>query len=404
MARKGLNIYKRKDGRWEGRYIKGRRPNGKAMYGFIYGRKYAEVKSRLLLIKAQYSTREKIILPEFQGILRDWMSYWIQDVVRPGVKSSTFASYYNKIQNHILPALGERRLDKLSHDDVQQFVNDLATKGLAPNSQRAVFRILSSALQKATDSRVIFLNPCHGVTLPQAGKARRCALSIREQEELERGALQEKNGVAIILALQTGMRIGEICALRWEDVDFTEASIYVRRTMGRIAVHSENEPKTKLIFDTPKTESSYRTIPLPTHLMEYLIKKKEEADSEYVISCRGSFAEPRVVNYRFQRQLKTLGLSPMCFHSLRHTFATRCIEKNIDIATLSRLLGHSSVKLTLDIYTDSMLEQQRKAMYLIDKLLIAADTSGAERRTEQRDALVHKLTLLIKQEISAIVY
>jgi len=403
MARKGLNIYKRKDGRWEGRYIKGRRPNGKAMYGFIYGRKYTEVKSKLLLIKAQYSNKEKINLSEFQGNLTDWMSYWLQDVVRPGVKSSTFASYYNKIQNHILPALGERRLDKLSHDDVQQFVNDLASKGLAPNSLRAVFRILSAALQKATDSRMILLNPCSGATLPQVVKARRCAISKLEQEKLEQRALQEKNGTAIILALQTGMRIGEICALRWEDVNFTEAFIYVRRTMGRIAVYSEDGAKTKLIFDTPKTQSSYRTIPLPKHLMEYLMKKKEEADSEYVISCRGGFAEPRVVNYRFRRLLETLGLAPMCFHSLRHTFATRCIEKNIDITTLSRLLGHSSVKLTLDIYTDSMLEQQRNAMCLIDNLLTSADTGSMGEFTKQRDALVRKLTILLEQEVPAIV-
>jgi len=370
MPQKGLNIYKRKDGRWEGRYSKGRKANGKKIYVSVYGYKYSEVKEKLILLKAQYTNEEMITRPIFNGILTDWITHWIRDVIRPGIKPATYSSYQNKIRNHILPVLGNYQLDKLSQKDIQRFINDLGKKGLSPNSIRAVFRILDSALQKAVDTHVLLLNPCKEVTLPKRERVKIRALPLQEQKALEHAALQDKNGAAVILALYTGMRIGEICALLWEDVDFANGVIHVRRTMERIATFGETDAKTQIIFSTPKSESSNRVIPLSSHLMNYLYDVKEKSISVYVVSCKNSFTEPRLVNYRFRRLLEAAGLQPMRFHSLRHTFATRCIERNVDVTTMSSLLGHSSVKLTLDTYTDSMLEQRKSAMLLMDALFI----------------------------------
>lgn len=348
-------------------------------------------------MKTLYAAQENLIKGNFNGPLRDWLACWLQGIVKPGIKASTYASYYNKIQNHILPALGDKQMDKLTPENVQGFVKGLKDKGLSPNSVRAVFRILNAALNKAEESHIIFINPCKDVKLPKAEKVKTEALSLPQQKALEQAALRSKGGVSVILALYTGMRIGEICALRWEDVDFDNGLIYVRRTMERIASYDYVGAKTKILFDTPKTANSCRMIPLPKHLMAYLKTVREGSNSAYVASCKGGFAEPRVVRYRFRRLLKEAGLSPIRFHSLRHTFATRCIERNVDITTLSRLLGHSSSKLTLDTYTDSVLEQKKKAMSVMDMLF----ENGSN--TSKSEAIMQALSVILERSLQAAV-
>ena len=401
MARKGYNIYRRKDGRWEGRYIKGRRPDGSRIYGFIYGKKFDEVKTKLIPLKAIYAAHEKRVQPDFKGLFRDWLAFWLEEVVKPDIKPSTYAGYHNKIHNHILPAFGGKPIDKLSQGDIQQFVDGLTDKGLSANSVRAVFRILNAALSNAAESNIIFLNPCKDVKQPKAEKVKTEALPLGHQKALEQAALYDKHGTEVILALYTGMRIGEICALMWEDIDFDSGLIYVRRTVERIPSYDNSGVKTKILFGTPKTTNSSRIIPLPRHLMAYLSAVREISGGPYVVSCKGSFAEPRVVRYRFRRFLKSAGLPPIRFHSLRHTFATRCIERNIDITTLSRLLGHSSSKLTLDIYTDSVLEQKKKAMSVMDMLFEGGAADKKDSSEYKKAAIIQALTVILDGSFQA---
>lgn len=367
MARRGENIYKRADGRFEGRYIKGRTENGKAVYGYIYGRKYKEVKTKLIQLKAGSEAKQQVMKAPNKTV-HNWLAYWLEEFSKPNIKQSTYASYYGTINRYILPALGEKQLEKLTREEIQQFINTLISKGLGSTTIRGVFCILNAAFKEAVKNCTILNNPCSGVILPRHTRINIDALTTDEQKALEQSAIQDKNGSAVILALYTGMRIGEICALKWEDVDFSENMIRVRHTVQRVPNLDSTVSRSKILFGTPKSESSYRSIPITGNMVDYLLTCKEKAESDYVISCKGSFAEPRVVEYRFKKLLAKAEIRQVHFHALRHTFATRCMEMNIDITTLSRLLGHTSVKMTLDIYTDSVMEQRRAAVLLLDKL------------------------------------
>ena len=370
MARKGENIYKRKDGRWEGRYIKGRKPDGRPLYGSIYGRKYGDVKARLIPIKSTYAAAREHSSVRYIGTVRDWLCYWLDDLQKPHIKPSTYASYRDKLVRHVLPDLGDKRLEKLTENDIQDWIDGLTAKGLAGSSVRTIYRIFNAALQKAVYRHYLFVNPCRDVTLPGEQQPEIHALTISQQKELEKQALVGKGNEAVILALYTGMRIGEISALTWDDVDFESSLIYVRRTLQRIPDYEVGaDAKTKLIIDIPKTRTSYRMIPFGGHLKASLLEWKAVSKSEYVISCKGHFAEPRVISYRFRKIADKVGLAGTTFHSLRHTYATRCIERGIDVVTLSRLLGHASSKLTLDTYADSTMEQRKYAMAVLDMLL-----------------------------------
>ena len=396
MARKGENIYKRKDGRWEGRYVKGRQPNGKALYGSVYGRKYGDVKLLLIPLKSAYAAREHTKV-SFTGTVRDWLLFWLNDLEKPHIKSSTYASYRNKLENHVLPVLGENRLDKLTSNDVQAWIDSLSAKGLSGNSIRTIYRIFNAALQKAVYKHCLFTSPCQDVTLPDIEMQRINALAVTEQKKLEKQAYLSKSDAAVILALYTGMRIGEISALLWENIDFENNIIHVNRTLQRIMDYEPGSKKTKIIIDIPKSKTSYRMIPFGNYLKKYLLDLKSNSKSDYVVSCKGHLAEPRVISYRFRQTAQKIGLNFATFHSLRHTYATRCIERGVDIVTLSRLLGHASAKMTLDTYADSTMEQRKSAMTMLDMLL---QTETASIKHDVFAAEKQNFTAMLKQLFS----
>ena len=401
MARKGENIYKRKDGRWEGRHIRGRRPDGTAVYGSVYGKKYGEVKDKLIPLKSAYATREQVKV-SFIGTVWDWLFYWLEELEKPHIKQSTYASYRGKLENHVLPVLGDIKLSRPTEGNIQEWIDGLSAKGLAGSSVNVVFRIFNAAMQKAVYKHCLFVNPCAGVVLPDAGRPEINALTLTEQKELEKQALAGKGNEAVMIALYTGMRIGEISALTWEDIDFDNNLIYVRRTLQRITDYDKSG--TKIIIDLPKSDTSYRVIPFAGHLRELLWSWKAASNSGYVISCKGSFAEPRVISYRFRQAANKAGLANATFHSLRHTCATRCLERSVDIATLSRLLGHASVKMTLDTYADSTMEQRKTAMTVLDMLLPkdSREAKETDAFVSDKQNFVMLLTQLFKLDLSAV--
>jgi len=367
MARKGENIYKRKDGRWEGRYIKGRKPDGKALYGSVYGEKYGDAKLKLIPLKSAHAARANTKV-SFTGTVRDWLLFWLNDLEKPNIKPSTYASYRNKLENHVLPALGNKKLDKLTGDNLQAWVDNLTEKGLSGSSVRTIYRIFNAALKKAVYKHCLFVNPCQDVILPVTNHCKICSLTFSQQKALENQAHQRKGNEAVIIALYTGMRIGEISALVWEDIDFENNIINVRRTLQRVMDYDGDSAKTKIITDIPKSNKSCRVIPFSNYLKKYLLDLKSTAKSNYIVSCKGHYTEPRVISYRFRQAAKSAGLDSVSFHGLRHTYATRCIELNVDIVTVSRLLGHASAKMTLDTYADSTLTQRKFAMASLDML------------------------------------
>lgn len=363
--KKGENIYKRKDGRWEGRFKKCRSDSGIIRYGYVYGHCYSDVKKQLTVKKTQYITVHSK-RTKYNGTVKDWLAFWLEYRVQSQIKVSTYSNYRMKLWNHIYPDLGEILLVELTKMDIEHFIRTLAAKGLSNSTIQNVIHLLRSGLKQAVYEEKIGYNPCLNVVVPPVRRTVIHALSVNDQKRLEQAAHSSKNGAAVILALYTGMRIGEISGLRWTDIDMTKDIIHVRRTVTRIP-STTKVGQTELHVGLPKTDTSLRELPLPTNLKSYLRQQQQRSTGQYVVSCKGSLTEARIINYRFKTLLKQANLPSIRFHSLRHTFATRCLEQGVDVATVSKLLGHASVKMTLDTYTDSLWDSRKAALYKLDQ-------------------------------------
>ncbi|EOL50466.1 tyrosine-type recombinase/integrase [Enterococcus caccae] len=369
MTRKGENIYKRKDGRWEGRYIKGRTQNGKIIYGSIYGRTYASVKEQLIHLKAKHLETNERFVP-YEGTLKEWLVFWLTVDVKNRVKPTTYSNYVRLAEKHIFSSIGSTPLTKIRSNDLQNFIYELQDKGLSPGSVRNVITLLRKAFCEAHKKGYVTGNLYKTLELPKLKTAEIDVLTIPQQRKLEKVALQELGCSPIILSLYSGIRIGEISGLKWSDIDFESNVIHVRRTISRITNENSIDSKTKLVAGTPKSASSIRKIPLAKNLKKYLMNKKADSSSVYVIGTGSELMEPRAITYKFKKTIKTANLPDFKFHVLRHTFATRCIEKGADIASVSKILGHQSIKMTLDTYTGSLFETRKKAISTVDKLLV----------------------------------
>lgn len=366
MAKRGDNIYKRKDGRFEGRYIIGRNLDGTTKYGYIYGYNYDEVRNKLLPLRQRYKS-VKIRLGG-TGEFSDYMLQWLENNAQGGqIKESTYGNYYRMIYNHIIPSLGKKLPHTLTKSDIEIFKNKLKQKNLSDGTVNNVLRLLSAILKQAKREHIITENLCEDITLTHRKKKKIEVLTRSEQYKLEQVCLREKTGVLPILALYTGMRVGEISALKWSDVDLSEGLIYVCQTVQRITNYNGAERRTALQFESPKSESSERIIALSPKMVAYLAKCKQCSSSKYVVSCKGNVAEPRVCQYRFKSLLKKAGLEKINFHALRHTYATRCMEEGIDVKTLSQLMGHSTVTMTLR-YGNSLIEHKKQAVTVLDNV------------------------------------
>lgn len=363
MARTGDNLYKRQDGRWEGRYIKGRKPDGRIIYGSIYHRKYQEAKR--LLFEIKFAHRENYMdfgkhRSQTQTV-NDWFIYWL-DQKKNQLKGTTFQSYESKVMNHVFPFFMDVQLTQLTAEVIQQWVETLS-KQLSNNSLHAVFRIFKQGVNAAVAGNKLYRNPIQSVLLPKQTISDARSFSKRDQQQLER-ACQTFKELPMLIALDTGMRISEIAGLQWRDIDWTNRTIKVQRIVQRI----KGKDKTHLVLQLPKTKTSKRVIPLTQRLFNLLGQHKQNEAQDFIFSGRkGQPLDPRTIRYRFEQLKKQCHVEDLPFHALRHTFATRCIEAGINIPTVSDLLGHSSIKMTLDIYTHSFLSEKRKAIEQLEK-------------------------------------
>lgn len=363
MARHGENIHKRKDGRYEGRYVIGRTLTGRTRFGYVYAHQYSEVRKLLLQKKAELlgQTGEKEIV--YQGTLDEWMTYWMENEILGSVKVSSYQTYLGQINRHLRPVLGHYFLSQLTPGIVYDFIEGKRTEGLADTTIQGIYRLLSAAMRFALDEGVIRKNPCRKIRILSEERTEQRVLSRVEQEKL-RGMASGEEELPALLSLYTGMRLGEICALKWEDIDWERHTITVRRTAQRVAQPKNNASgKTLLMLGTPKSARSHRVLPVPEFLLKRLCSMlKGKPLSEYVFGAKMHAAEPRTLQRRFKRFMEKLGIAGVYFHTLRHSFATRLLELGVDIKTVSTLLGHGSVKTTLDFYAHSLMDQQRTAI------------------------------------------
>ena len=363
MARHGENIYKRKDGRYEGRYVTGRTLAGKTRFGYVYAHQYAEVRKLLLQKKAEVlgqAAQGEIIR---QSTLAEWMPYWMENELLGSVKDSSYQTYLNQMNRHLLPALGHYFLSQLTPGLIHDFVEELQASGLAASTVRGIYRLLSAALHFALEEGVIRKNPCRKIRVRAQESEEQRVLSRTEQESLRVIATSEED-LPALLSLYTGMRLGEVCALKWSDIDWEKRTITVRRTVQRVARGKNGTAgKTLLMIGTPKSTRSHRVLPMPEFILERLRSTlSRKCCTEYIFGTVSHAAEPRTIQRRLKRLMQRAGIADAHFHTLRHSFATRLLELGVDIKTVSTLLGHGSAKTTLDFYAHSLIEQQRAAV------------------------------------------
>lgn len=368
MARRGENIYKRKDGRYEGRYVIGKKSNGTTRFGYVYGRKYSEVRTELMRKKAEIADASCGNESSCRWSLAEWIEIWMQRELLGSVKASSYQTYRNLIRRHLLPALGDVPLSALTAEMVRDHVAALTQSGLAASTIKNVCRLLSAGLRCAHDEGLIRRNPCQKVKTPRRECGEQRVLTRAECSSIRREST-EKSDLPALLSLYTGMRLGEICALKWSDVDWENRTVTVRRTVQRVArmQRTNSDPKTLLMIGTPKSIRSRRTLPLPDFLFNMLREMRGDCE-EFIFDAGSRTVDPRTVQRRFRSLTQRLGIRNAHFHTLRHSFATRLMELGVDVKTISAMLGHSSAKTTLDFYAHSRLESQRSAVAALEKL------------------------------------
>lgn len=283
------------------------------------------------------------------------------------VKESTFATYVTNAEKHILPVLGD--MHSVKESNVQQFVLDKLEAGLSQRTVRDILLVLKMIVAYGT--RQGWLEHCEwDIKFPTTAERHEFqVLTINEQRKLMtflKSHFSFKN-LGLYICLCTGLRIGEICALKWNDISVKTQTICIRRTIERVYVIEDGHKYTKLIISTPKSASSIRDIPISGDLLRLLKPIIGLVNSTYfVLTNTEKPLEPRIYRHYYKRFMSKLNLPAMKFHGLRHTFATRCIESNCDYKTVGSILGHSSVSTTLNLYVHPDMGQKRKC---IDKML-----------------------------------
>lgn len=291
----------------------------------------------------------------FREIAKQW-----QKEKEPFVKRSTFAIYGIHLKTHLIPAFGN--MTSVWEADVQHLVNLKLREGMSPKTIKDILMVLRMILRFA-QKHYGWDNPLMEIHFPtRRTKQEPQVMPLEQQRKLIRYLYNHPTtyNLGIALCLSTGMRIGEICALRWEDIDLKAEVVYVNKTLQRIY---NPVGFTEVIEDTPKSPHSFRYIPLSSELLRLLTPLKRRADGRhYFLTGTHRPTEPGVYRNYFKRLLKQLDIPDIHFHGLRHSFATRCIESNCDYKTVSELLGHSNVNITLNLYVHPNLAQKKRAI------------------------------------------
>lgn len=367
MPRRGNNIYKRADGRWEGRILKEEVLPGEARYKYVYGKTYSEVKKKMDIVKQNIKKSCScchITMEEAIGIwLADKQDYW---------KITTRAAYNNLTRKYIIPMIGSCRISQIDSQLIEKFIGSIRynengkslSHGYLHNICSVILMVLNHMKKKyhfaieLPDNPVVLNHRGNKVILPGGHE-----LKVLE-EYLKEHMSSDGTSLGILTALYTGIRIGELCALRWENINLDDEVIYVRQSIQRMKNYKPERENTTVVFQAPKTITSVREIPIPPALLPYLKKYRGSNEDFLVKGKKKPFAEPRTVEYRFARILDKCSLKKFHFHMLRHAFATRCISMGFDVKSLSELLGHSNIQTTLRLYVHSSMQHKKKLMNL----------------------------------------
>lgn len=288
-------------------------------------------------------------------------------VKSPSVKLSTMAAYNLILDHHIIPHFD--RIEDLNQKRIKIFIDSKFEEGLSMRSVKSIVSVIKMLLRFIND-KGLGNGVVVKIELPKQGRIKEVEVFSVKQQKLLISHLKENislKNLGILLCLNTGLRIGELCALQWKDIDIEKGVININKTLYRLYHGMESEKKTEIIIAPPKTNNSNRIIPLSDYLVEIIDKlKKGKDESCFMLSDSSQPLEPRNYRNHYRQLLRELKLPELKFHSLRHSFATRCIESGCDYKTVSALLGHSDISTTLNLYVHPSFDQKKRC---IEKML-----------------------------------
>lgn len=308
-------------------------------------------------------------------LYKDWIYEWLIEK-KDYIKESTYANYSNNIFNHIIPKLGNYHLNQINHKIIQDFLLELSkngrkdnTGGLSEKTIKDITIIVKGSIKKAiNENKIKYIEL--SFNYPKDNKDKSIyILTKHEQNKITNYVLNNctSKNIGLLISLYSGIRIGELCALQWKDVDFKNNKLTISKTIQRIYIKDKDNNISKIIVSTPKTKNANREIPINKDFLEILKKLKSEKDN-YVLSNTSKYVEPRTYRKHFNKVLRKLKIKQFNFHSLRHTFATNCISLGCDYKTVSELLGHANVNITLNLYVHPRYSQKKKCIDLISKI------------------------------------
>ncbi len=381
-------IRKRKDGRWEGRIVVGHKSDNKPIYKSVFAKTQKELLPKLHKLIDEYSN---IDLTEDSNIqLAKWFDIWLEKYVKPTVKTSTYSNYKNSLR-YARPYLGEKMLRQITTADIQKMYNSVKANGriksnsasettLSDSTIRSIHMVLHQCMDSAVKNRMISKNPTDGTTIPKRNYKQK---QILDDVQLDRfteviNKYPEWHDF-FYTEITTGLRRGEICGLKWSDLDFEIGVIKISRSITI-------ETGGKVVVGEPKTETGKRKILLPPSTLHILKKRRETALGKWIFPNPlkpENPVSPNVAYRKLKQILKKANLPDIRFHDLRHTFATHAIANGVDAKTLSNILGHTNASFTLDTYTHITTDMQQNASDIVGSFM--EDIFGKELKPWQKE-------------------
>jgi integrase len=367
-------IRQRPDGRWEGSIDLGW-INGKRRRKFVYARTRQEVVAKLRTRRNELDSGQPFV-DERQTVER-WLNHWLDNVLPGTVKPTTAANYGNLARTHLIPALGKHRLAKLDVRHVEELIADLGRAGYRPNTIRLVRSVLRRSLGHAVRQGVLARNVVTLTDGPRIPRGTGRALTIEQVQKLLEGSLGKRYEVGFVLLVETGMRLGELLGLRWDDVDLEAGQLSISQTLSTL--------DGKIVLDEPKTASSRRPYELSRQAVDALkshrarqaterlaIGKNWSASGLVLVTELGTPVDPNNFRKVFRRVSTEAGIEDCHPHELRHTAASLMLSRGVPLHVVSDVLGHSSISVTKDVYGHLVAGERRKATDAIASVLYGA--------------------------------
>ena len=382
-------VRKREDGRWEGRIVVGHKENGDPIFRYIYADTQKELTTKLRQSIEAYQGVE--LTEESRMTLGQWLEQWLKNIA-PTIRPSTLSRYEGTVRNHIVPYMGDKPISQITGKDIQKLYDTLAHRGnqntgegLASGTIQGIHAMFHEAMSAAQQAGLIPRNPTEDIDAPKFSYKGKKVLTDEQLEKfmetIQRDSIWHD---FFYTELTTGLRRGEICGLKWEDFDEIHGTLKISRT-----IHEEKGGKLAA-WDT-KTAAGTRTIHLSPSTAALLRERKKTALTEWIFPHPWKPEQPTRPSAAYERMkvlLKEARLPDLRFHDLRHTFATHALTSGVDVKTLSGILGHTRAAFTLDTYTHTTGDMQKRAAEIVEEFLI--DIFGEELKPWQESGKMAK--------------